>query len=294
MSSYATIDMSKLPRPTTYSATHEALLAARMDYLVARLQAAGVAYDVGSLETDPAKILQEADAYREMLNLQAIDDAVMQRSLAYSSGDNLDVVAADYMTVRAVGESDASLRARAQLSWEALSRGGSYGGYEYEARTAAPLELSDVAVYGHEVDGVARGEVRIVCLGATASGVPSAAVLQRVRERFPRDKRKVNDFVTVVAATPAVYTIDATLTLREGADAATVVAAQVLRLDAYCLARRALTESVTLGGVVAALGHDDAGFVVDVALRAPLAKIGGSAFEAPVCVGRRVVWEIAA
>lgn len=294
MSRFSTIDMSKLPRPTTYRSTHEGILAARMDYLVAKLRAAGVAYDVGALEADPAKILQEADAYRELLNLQAIDDAVMQRSLAYASGDNLDVVAADYGTVRAEGESDSSLRARAQLAWEALSRGGSYGGYEYEARTAAPLELSDVAVYGHEVEGVALGEVRIVCLGANASGAPSAAVLQRVRDRFPRAARKVNDLLNVVAATSATYTIDATLTLRAGADAPAVVAAQVARLDAYCLARRAIAESVTLGGVVAALGHDDAGVVVDVDLRAPLARVGGGPFEAPVCVGRRVVWEIAA
>lgn len=293
MTRYSPIDLSKLPKPTTYAQTHDAILNARMGYLVGLLQSAGVAYDVRSLETDPAKLLQRTDAYRELLNLQAIDDAVLRTSLAYADGANLDVVAGNYLTTRAAGESDDSLRTRAQLAWEALSRGGSYGGYEYDARTAAPVELSDVAVYGHEVAGVDRGEVRIVCLGATASGLPSAAALQRVRDRFPRDRRKVNDLVNVASATIVPYTVDARLVLRAGADADAVVAAQTLRLDAYCLSRRALAAPVTIGGIMAALGHDDAGYVTDVVLASPVARIGGGPFEAPVCAGRRVVWEAA-
>lgn len=291
MTRFSPLDLSKLPRPVTYSQTHEAILNARMDYLVGLLVAAGVDYDVRVLETDPAKLAQRTDAYRELLNLQAIDDAVLRNTLAYADDENLDVIAANYLTTRAAGESDDSLRARAQLSWEALSRGGSYGGYEYDARTAAPVELSDVAVYGHEVDGVALGEVRIVCLGATASGIPGAAVLQRVRARFPRARRKVNDLINVVPATIAPYAIDARLVLRAGADPAAVVAAQTLRLDAYCLSRRAIAAPVTIGGVIAALGHDDAGYVVDVVMTSPTGRIGGGPFEVPVCTGRRVVWE---
>lgn len=299
------VNLSAVPAPAALQPwSFEAILDARMQDLVARFTAAGITYDVGSLETDPGKILQEVDAFREGLVRQRVNEAVLATSLAFAQGADLDVRAADYNTARAAGEPDESLRLRAQLAWEALSRGGSYGGYEYDARSAAPAEIADVAVYGHEVAGVARGEVRIVVLGASGLGVTTPQVLALVRNRVsPRDLRKVNDNVNVVAAATARYPIDATLVLPHGADGNAVRDAQYIRALAYAASRQKIGAPVTFGGVMAAIGHSDANVIVDVEMRAPWAgaqnlshvpPIGGGPFEAPICTGVHLDWRAAA
>jgi len=297
MTNFAPLDLSLLPAPDALeNLVYEAVLDARMQDYLARWTAARVidptlpVYNVDALETDPAKILQETDAYRELIVRARVNDAVLATSLAKATGHDLDIRAADFHTVRVAGETDDSLRRRAQLAWENLSLGGSYGGYRYAALSAAPVELADVAVYGAEVAGVAPGEVRIVCLGANADGVVHADVLKRVKAAFPRAQRKVNDHINVVSAIPVQYNVTATIILRRGADAASVTAAQNLRLDAYTLSRRVIAAAATLGGITAALGHDDPGYVVDVQISSPTTRIGGDPFEAPVCVGSLVTW----
>ena len=71
------LDLSRLPPPEALRGLdYEAILAERKSRLVALLASAGINYDVESLETDPAIILQETDAYRELLQVAAINDAV--------------------------------------------------------------------------------------------------------------------------------------------------------------------------------------------------------------------------
>lgn len=298
------VNLSALPAPAALQPwTYEAILDARMQDLLARFTAAGVGYDVTDLETDPSRILQEVDAFREGLVRQRVNEAVLATSLAYAVGADLDVRAADYGCVRASGETDSSLRLRAQLAWEALARGGSYGGYEYDARSAAPADIADVAVYGHEIEGVALGEVRIVVLGAGRSGVTPPPALTAVRNRVtPRDLRKVNDLVTVVAAEIVPYQIDVILVLPRGADGPTVRAAQYVRALAYAASRQRIGAPVTFGGVMAAVGHDDANVIVDVEMLEPwsgsqnlahVTPIAGGPFQAPVCSGVRIDWRFA-
>jgi phage-related baseplate assembly protein len=298
------IDLSRVAPPAALDAWgFEAILAARMADFAARMKAAGLTYDVAALESDPAKILQETDSYREGLVRQRVNDAVESTYLLRARGADLDLRAAEYHTARAPGEGDDSLRLRAWLAWEALSLGGSYGGYEYFARSAAPLDLLDVAVYGHgDAEGVARGEVRIVCLGAGGLGTTPSRVLAAVRAKFPRHARKVNDFVNVVAAQRATYAVDATLVLPHGADGAAVLAAQRAQLDAYRAARGVIGGSVSLGGLMGALGHDDPNLVIGVEMRAPYAGvidigaarvIGGDPLSAPICTGVSLDWRSA-
>jgi phage-related baseplate assembly protein len=92
-----TLDLSRLPpadlvRPLDY----EAIVAARVADLKDRLEAADIPFDVDRLETDPGVILQEADAYRELLALQAINDVGRANMLAYATGADLDNLAAVY------------------------------------------------------------------------------------------------------------------------------------------------------------------------------------------------------
>ena len=69
------------------------------------------------------------------------------------------------------------------------------------------------------------------------------------------------------------------------------VAAQKLRLAAYILSRRAIGAFVSTTSIAAVLGHDDPGYVLDVSVNSPFARVGGGPFEVPLCTGVRVVWE---
>jgi len=292
MSTFAQIDLSQLPQPAAVQAWgFAAIVQARLADFTSRMQAAGIAYDTGALESEPAVKLQETGAYREGLVYQRINEAVLATSLAWSAGADLDVVAANSQTVRAAGELDPSLRARAQLAWEALSQGGTYGGYRYHALSAAPVDLADVAVYGAEVPGVAPGQVMIVCLGAATGGALAAGALAAVRACFPRAARKVNDQIVVRAATPLPFSVDATLILSPGADPAAVIAAQTAALNAFAASRRKIGGSVSPANIGAVLGYSAAGLVYDVVMRSPAAPIGGDPFSAPVLSGARIVWQ---
>lgn len=297
---FAQIDLSQIAPPAALDAwSLDAILAARMADVRARLVAAGVPYDAEALEPDAGRKLQEVDAYREGLLRQRVNDAVLSTYLLTAQGADLDVRAAEYHTLRATGEGDDSLRLRAWLAWEALSFGGSYGGYEYFARSAAPADILDVAVYGHEVAGVSRGEVRIVVLGVGGLGVTAPAVLTAIRAKFPRHARKVNDLVNVVAARRDTYRVDATLVLPAGADGDAVLAAQRGQLARYVAARAVIAGSVSLGGLMGALGHDAPNVVLGVEMRAPYAGmvdvadaplIGADPMAAPICTGVALDW----
>ncbi len=291
MTTFATIDLSTLPQPAAVQTwTFAGIVQARLADFTQRMLAAGIPYDTSALESEPAVKLQETGAYREGLVYQRINEAVLATSLAWAQGADLEVVAATFQTFRAPGELDPSLRSRAQLAWEALSQGGTYGGYSYKARAAAPVDLADVAVYGGEVAGVAAGQVMIVCLGAAASGALAQGTLQAVRAAFPRANRKVNDQIVVRAATPLPWSVDATLILNSGADAATVIAAQTAALNTFAASRRKIGASVSPGNIVSVLGYSAPGLVYDVVVRSPSATIGGDPFSAPIPSGARVVW----
>lgn len=292
MGTFANIDLSTLPQPAAVATwSFSAIVAARLADFTSRMAAVGVSIDTTKLESDPAVKLQETGAYREGLVYARINEAVLATSLAWAEGDDLIVRAADFATQKATGESDPSLRRRAQLAWEALSQGGTYGGYRYKALSAAPIDLADVAVYGYDdAPGLNKGDVCLVCLGAATSGVPSAAALAAVKAAFPRAQRKTNDNVIVRAVQPAAYSVDATIFLNPGPDAATVVAAQVKALNAFASARRAIGAAVTPGNIESVLGYSAPGLVYDVTVRSPAATIGDDPFAAPILSGARVVW----
>ncbi len=289
--SFAPINLANLPPPAVVQAwAFDAIVNARLTDFTARMQAAGIAYDTAALEFEPAVKLQETGAYREGLVFQRINEAALATMLAFAAGADLDQVVAAANTARAAGELDASLRARGQLAWEALSQGGTYGGYQYQAISADPVGLAAVAIYGAEVAGVALGEVCIVCLGAGATGIPAPASLAAVTAAFPRASRKVNDQIVVRPVNPVPWSADATLILADGADPASVVAAQTAALAAFAAGRRTIGGSVSPGSVGAVLGYNAAGLVYDVVVRQPAAIVGGGPFDAPIFGGASVLW----
>jgi phage-related baseplate assembly protein len=310
------VDMSALPRPDAIETwSFEAILAARIAKFLAYWSEARAIdpelpeYDVDALETDPAKILQRVDAFREGLVRQRVNDAVRATYLLLAQQDaDVEARALEYNTVRAPGETLASLKLRALLAWENLSIGGSYGGYEYQARSVAPADILDCVVYGHDdAPGLTRGEVRIVILGAGGRGVTPPALLSRVRARFNgpgrRSSVKVNDLVTASAANPIGYAIDATLVIPRGADADVVLAEQRRSAARYAAYQHRIGGFVTPSGVLDAIGADNPRVVRDVRMRAPFQgaidlaappRIGGGAYDAPTCTGVTLDVEVAA
>lgn len=307
------IDYSKLELPDAIETWgFDAILAARMqDYLARWAQKRIVdptlpPYDVEQLESDPAKILQEADAYREGLLRQRINDAIRATYLASAQLDN-DIIAraAEYLTTPAAGETMESLRKRAQLAWENLSIGGSYGGYQYQALSVAPADISDVAVWGYEVHETAlfgskaisdfpKGEVRVALLGANGQGAVSTALIARVQATLSdRARRKVNDKINVVPATLLRYVVSGTLVLKRGADPAPIVAEARRRAFAYGAATRVIGVEATRGGYFGALMAAEPGLIVDVELDSPAAAIGGGPCEAPILTGVNLAWRYA-
>lgn len=303
------INLSAIASPAALEAwSFDAIFAARKQSFV-QYWAAEVAknpalatYNVDRLFSNPLAWSQLVDTLREGLVRQRVNDAVLATMLLFAVKADLDARAAEYRTYRAPGESDDSLRLRAMLAWENLSIGGSYGGYEYQARSAAPADILDVAVYGHEVAGVAEGEVRVVVLAQGALGVTSPQLLRTVRAQWPRWMRKVNDNINVVAATIVPYHIDATLVIPHGVDPATVTTAQQTAGAAYASARKIIGGSVTLGGIMGAIGHADPNVLINVEMRAPFSGaidpaaapiIGGGPFDVPVCTAFRLNYRVA-
>lgn len=308
------LDPAAVSQPAALEAwSYEAILAARIAKFISYWKQAQARdptlpdFDVSTIETDPAIIVQEVDAFREGLVRQRVNDAVLATFLLFAQGADLDARAAEYNTLRADGESDASLRLRALLAWENLSIGGSYGGYEYQARSVAPSEILDVAVYGHDdAPGLTRGEVRIVVLGAGGRGVASPQLLARVNTRFNgADRRsvvKVNDRVTVSAAVVPAYAIDATLVIPRGADAGVVLAAQRASALKYATYQHRIGGFVDPSGLLDAIGADNPRVVQSVRMRAPFSgpvdlanppRIGGGPYDAPLCTSITLDYEVA-
>jgi len=292
---YQTINLAALPAPSAVEVwSFDAIRDATLADAASRLQAAGIAYNVATLKGNPLNFVISAYAYREGLMIQRVNEAVASTFLASASAAaDIDLRAADVNVVRAAGESNASVKARVQLQWEALATGGTYERYKALALSAAPVELADVAVYGHETAGVPLGEVWICCLGSNASGVATPDVLAAVLTACSsRAARPVNDKVSVFAAEPLLYTITANLVLESGSDPVAVANAQASAIEAFAATRQKIGAAITPNQIAAKLAYDAAGLVFDVALAAPVATVGGVPFAAPVLAGVALTWSV--
>jgi phage-related baseplate assembly protein len=306
MAQFPTINLAALPQPSAVNVPSlAAILRARLQYfqqLWASAQAADPtlpAYDVEALDSDPGVMLQTVDSWRETLVLSQINDAVLATNLAWAKDADLDALGQGlYATLRLAGELNEPYRARIQLAWENQTCGGSYGGYRYQALTAGGVDLADAQVFGYnDAPGLQKGEVRIVCLGANSSGIPNPAALAAVQAACaPATRaapRKLNDLVNVVSATPYYYSVAATIYLAQGADPATVLAAQLKSLSTFLAARRAIGGLVKPGDIESVLGFNAPGLVVSAAVSAPAANVGGDPLGAPILSGVGVNWAYA-
>lgn len=299
MSRYSavTLDLSRFPPPLAIRGiNYEDILQARKDALQAAFDKYGIPYDVAMLETDPAIILQQSDAYRELLATAAINDAFKSGLIAFATGadlDHLGITAAlnlprghrDLMlrrvivpatgTTPAVKESDAEYRRRLMLAPEAYATAGTEGGYLFHALSASP------GVINADAWSPAPGEVMVALQGREGLAEASGDVIAAVRSHlFRRDVKPLTNVVSVRSVTTHPYEIAVKVYVQPGPDPAAVRTLVADTLAAMTVARRTPGRDVPLSAITAAAS---VGPVDRVVVQAPLADQVRDRGELAVC-----------
>lgn len=272
-----------------------------------------------NLEFDPVKIVLEVMAYREAYVRALGNDKYKAATLAYSVGTDLDNKVGEIGVERKVidvgnpnatppvpptYESDADLRFRAQLAWEALSTAGPKGAYTFHALTADEL-VKDAAVFGPEDNGdtepeedgyIHPGQVLVVILSHEDGGTASPELIADVLAYLGAENRRpLTDEVLVESAEIEEYEIEAIIKVPPGASAEQVRLAAAAAVQAYADGQFGVGKKVRLSRIAAALYvGDDAGNspVEDVEITTPATDIVTDARSAPFCTGVTVTVEV--
>jgi phage-related baseplate assembly protein len=270
------IDLSALPLPDAVEQLdYEVILGeARATLLALAPELA----DVLALESEPLNKLLQTDAFRELIMRGRANDSVRAVMLALATGADLDqlvallgvarqaVIEADpdaNPPVLAVYEDDASLRRRAQLSWEGMTVAGTAGAYQFHA-LSADGRVRDVAVSRPQA-----GVVQITILSHEDEGVPSAELIDAVDVAL-EDVRPLCDDVRVVAPVFTDYAVTAVLYGPAGP------ASEVVLSSAQAAATAYVQDEVSVGGIVrhgALLARLYQAGVDHVVMTSPLADI---------------------
>ena len=289
----ATIDLSQLPAPDVVEVLdYETLLAERKATLISLYpeeEQEAVARTL-ALESDPIVKLLEENAYRELILRQRINESALAVMLAFSRGNDLDVLGANNNVIRlvitpadetaippvaAVMESDSDFRLRIQQSFEGLSVAGPVGAYQFHGRSADG-RVADVSVISPS-----PACVTISVLSREGDGTASDDLLSVVAAALNDEEvRPVADRVTVQSAEIVPYQIDATLYIYPGPEAEPVRQASEQQLQAYIAAQNRLGRDIRLSAIYAALHVEG---VQRVELAQPVADIVLSDYQASHC-----------
>jgi phage-related baseplate assembly protein len=174
-----------------------------------------------ALEQSPTNIILEAEAYGEMVVRARVNAAARAVMLAFSKGSDLDNLAAFFGVQRADGETDDSLRRRAQLAPEAFTTAGSEGAYIFQALTADPVNIRDATA----VKVNDRGGVKVTVMATGSNPIPTQDVLYKVINRLnSKGIKPLTDIISVVPVKVLHTQIVANISLYPGPDAALVMA----------------------------------------------------------------------
>lgn len=292
------IDLSQLPPPNVIEfIDFEAILAARKDRLLELTPEASRPATAATLalESEPITILLQENAYRELALRQRINEASQALMLAYSTGTDLDQLAANYEVKRLVVspgdpaaippipttyESDADLRYRVQLAFEGLSVAGPRMAYIFHARSADG-RVADISAQSPE-----PAEALITVLSRDGDGTAAPDLLAAVEAALnDEDIRPLADRVTVQAAEIIPYAVEATLHLYPGPEAEPILAAAQAKLANYVTAQRRIGRDIRRSALFAALHVDG---VQRVELTEPVADVVISQSQAPYCTATSV------
>lgn len=174
-----------------------------------RFEAVGVNYDLGNLEVDPVKIVQETNAFRETILRSLGNDIIKENLIAFATQTNLDHLAAFYGVLRLTGENDERLRTRVALAISGRSTAGGADWYKLAAMTAS-VDVRDVAVY---LTGIGP-EIEIAILSYSNGGVASQALIDTVNAAIQSPSvRVISDRITVVRSSSVTVNVAARVRL---------------------------------------------------------------------------------
>jgi len=211
---FASVDLSSLPPPQVIRGMdYEKILKERLAELEKLFVDFGIPFNVGALETDPSAIHQQEDAYRELLDIAAINDAAISNMVAYATGANLDNLAAllglrrlvitpATATTPAVYQTDQELRGLMRVALDGQAIGLTGGSYKLIALQAA-TEVKDVSIVR-----TSPGHITVVLLGRGPDGKVDEATTIKVNNAIQADKgAQLTDIVSVRSCTPSYYDI---------------------------------------------------------------------------------------
>jgi phage-related baseplate assembly protein len=249
MSRFTAIDLSGLTPPGIIETLdYEAIVTAMRDDLVERFPLIAGVID---LESEPARKLIEAFAYRELRLRARINDAARAVLLASSYGTNLDHLGALFATARQAGETDDRFRRRIQLAPEAFSVAGPEGAYQYHALTVAP--------WARDVSAVSRrpGVVRVTVLKEGTDPTPTLAEREAVRLHLKNESiRPLTDMVEVMAPAVRRTRVVARLTLYPGPDGDVVRQRALATVTSWVEKNRMLGMNLRRSALYAALHQE--------------------------------------
>ncbi|WP_111745635.1 baseplate assembly protein [Salinisphaera orenii] len=280
------VDLSQLPAPEIVEALdYEAIRAA----MVADLQSRAPELEQLT-EADPAIKVLEVAAYRELALRQRVNEAAKAVMLAYSTGTDLDQLAANYNVERLVTdpgdpdatppvpptyEFDADLRTRVQSAFEGLSVAGPRAAYVYHA-LSADGRVADATATSPE-----PAEAVVSILARDGDGSASQDLLATVDDALSaEDVRPVADLLVVQSAQITNYQITATLYVYPGPEQGPILAASRASAKAYVAEQRRLGRDIRLSAVYAAL---TVAGVQRVELTAPTADVVLDDTQAAYC-----------
>ena len=283
------IDFSQLPEPSVIELIdYEVILADMLSDYADRMPD-----HTALLESDPLYKQFESAAYREMLIRQRVNSGALAVMLAYTTGNDLDHLAANLNVERktitpadpdavppvaAVMEDDTTLKARTQLALEAITTAGSKESYKFHAWNA------DNQVKDASINSANPSEIDVYILAYAADGSADQALIDIVDTALDAEfVRPLGDQVTVQAATIQNFSVDATLVFRPGVGAAESLAAAEAALVLYLDSVHKCAEIAARSGIMAALS-EPAG-VMNVTLSSPAADIVCDFSQAPYCTG---------
>lgn len=256
MSRFTAINLSGLAPPDIIETLdYEAIVTAMRNDLVERFP---LIVGVIDLESEPARKLIEAFAYREMRLRARINDSARAVLLASSYGTNLDHLGALFATARQEGESDDRFRRRIQLAPEAFSVAGPEGAYQYHALTVAP--------WARDVSAVSPrpGIVRVTVLKTGSDPAPTLAERETIRLHLKSEAiRPLTDVVEVMPPAIRRTRIVARLTLYPGPDGEVVRQRALSAVTSWVEKNRMLGMNLRRSALFAAL-HQEGVHSVDL------------------------------
>ncbi|WP_348534007.1 baseplate J/gp47 family protein [Histophilus somni] len=260
------VNLSKLDAPKVLEHLDiEQLLKQRKAQFIALYPKEKQAYweTVLALESEPINKLLQENCYLQLLERKRINEAAKATMLAYATGSDLDVIAANFNVQRLIiqkadysvnppieekRESDTDLRLRCQLAFEGLSVAGPRAAYVFHA-LSAHAEVADVSVISPS-----PANVTVTILAKKGDGQASEAVLNAVTKKLNDENiRPIADRVTVQSASIHRYQIHAKLHIYRGPEYEPINKQAQEKIKKYTEDKQRLGRDITLSGIYASL-----------------------------------------